>query len=173
MKLEAPDDATGKADAVPVEIRPAAPTELEALHALRLESLRESPGAFGSTHATEVTKEPESRAQWVTDGVAMVAVDGRDWLGLARGVLADRAVEIYAMWVSPERRREGIARALLRAVVDWGAKRGATTARLMVVDDNEPATELYRSEGFVLTGEREPLRSDETHDVVALTKSLT
>jgi GNAT superfamily N-acetyltransferase len=116
-----------------VEIRPIAPTELEQLHALRPESLRDSPAAFGSTYAVQAAHPPERRARWVADGVARAALDGSARLGLARGVAVDSVLEVDAMWVSPERRRSGIPRAPLRSVVEWGATRGATSARQAVV----------------------------------------
>jgi len=153
-------------------VRSVDPTELDRLHALRLEALSESPMAFGSTYASEVARTPASRLSWVTEGVAVIAEDDDGWHGLATGTVVNGVVHVFAMWVRPQRRREGIARALLDAVLVWGAEQGASSARLGVVDDNAGAAELYRIEGFAPTGEREPLRSDETHEVIYLAKAL-
>jgi len=63
------------------------------------------------------------------------AVDG-DWLGL-HGVLVD-----------PAHRRRGLARAVVSALLEWGAERGATTAWLHVESDNAAAVALWESAGF-------------------------
>ena len=66
----------------------------------------------------------------------------------ARLVLRDDWVGIDDLWVAPERRRQGLARALLAEAVDWAASLGATTAYLQVAEDNTPALTLYESLGF-------------------------
>jgi ribosomal protein S18 acetylase RimI-like enzyme len=109
----------------------------------------------------------------VTNGVAVVAEDSTGWHGLALGAMEGGVVvNVYSMWVHPDRRREGIGQALLHGVLTWGRERGATTARLGVVDDNIAAMALYQREGFVPTGERERLRSDEAHEVIYLAREL-
>jgi GNAT superfamily N-acetyltransferase len=60
----------------------------------------------------------------------------RDWLGL-------RAVSVV-----PERRRQGLGLAVVAALLEWGAERGATTAYLQVIGDNIPALALYEGLGF-------------------------
>jgi GNAT superfamily N-acetyltransferase len=60
----------------------------------------------------------------------------RDWVGLR------------TLKVSPGRRRRGLGLALVGALLDWGAERGATTAYLQVLADNRPAVGLYERLGF-------------------------
>lgn len=67
--------------------------------------------------------------------VARAAYD-RDWLGL------------HALNVEPARRRQGLALNLVAAMLEWGAERGATTAYLQVLADNEGALQLYQRLGF-------------------------
>src|SRR5947209_4575326 len=50
-----------------IEIRRATASDVDALHALRLEALAESPRSFGSTYAIEVQRDPATRRSWVTD----------------------------------------------------------------------------------------------------------
>ncbi|CAN5482950.1 hypothetical protein BH11ACT8_BH11ACT8_16590 [soil metagenome] len=64
------------------------------------------------------------------------AAYGDDWVGLA------------GIEVSPAHRRQGLARAVIATLVEWGAEHGATTAYLQVLGDNEPALALYESLGF-------------------------
>lgn len=70
------------------------------------------------------------------------------YVGLACG---GREAEIHALAVDPAYQRRGIGRALLRAALDHAA--GATVF-LEVRTDNEPAIQLYRSEGFEVIGIR-------------------
>jgi ribosomal protein S18 acetylase RimI-like enzyme len=63
------------------------------------------------------------------------AVDG-DWLG------------VHGLVVAPDARRRGLARAVMAALLDWGAERGATTVWLHVETDNAPAIALYEAIGL-------------------------
>jgi GNAT superfamily N-acetyltransferase len=62
-------------------------------------------------------------------------LDG-DWLG------------VHNLTVAPAYRRQGLARAVLRELLAWGAEQGATTVWLHVQTDNEPALALYDGLGF-------------------------
>jgi ribosomal protein S18 acetylase RimI-like enzyme len=55
---------------------------------------------------------------------------------------------IFLMRTTPEARRRGLARRILRALLARCAAWGARTAFLQVEADNAPAVALYRSEGF-------------------------
>jgi GNAT superfamily N-acetyltransferase len=72
----------------------------------------------------------------IGDRAAGVAAYADDWVGF-------RSVE-----VSPDHRRRGLALAVMDALLEWGAERGATTACLQVIGDNAPALELYARLGF-------------------------
>jgi predicted acetyltransferase len=52
------------------------------------------------------------------------------------------------MGTTPARRRQGLGRAALTAVLDEARARGATAVRLEVIEQNEPARALYRKLGF-------------------------
>ncbi len=68
----------------------------------------------------------------------------------ARGVAAysDDWVGFRGIEVSPEHRRQGLGLAVMDALLEWGAERGATTAYLQVLGDNTPALALYEQLGF-------------------------
>ena len=57
-------------------------------------------------------------------------------------------VGFAAIEVDPGARRQGHARAVMSALLDWAAERGALRAWLEVLTDNEPALDLYASLGF-------------------------
>jgi ribosomal protein S18 acetylase RimI-like enzyme len=85
------------------------------------------PRAFAS-----VTDEPAS----VPSGIARGHLS-RDWLGIA------------SIWTRPERRRQGWATAMLRALGYWAARRGARYCYLQVPSANETAIAAYERLGFV------------------------
>jgi ribosomal protein S18 acetylase RimI-like enzyme len=69
----------------------------------------------------------------------------------ARGVAAysDDWVGFRGIEVLPEHRRQGLGMAVMAALLEWGAERGATTAYLQVLGDNTAALALYERMGFV------------------------
>lgn len=73
----------------------------------------------------------------VPDGLAegRAVLDG-DWLGL------------HDLRVATTHRRRGLARAVVAALLDWGASQGALTAWLHVETDNVPAQALYDALGL-------------------------
>lgn len=88
----------------------------------------------------EVVEEPTGSSQ-----LATVRIDDG---ASARLCLTDDWVGVDALWVHPQRRRQGLARTLLAEAVDWAASLGATTAYLQVSEENLGAYELYESLGF-------------------------
>jgi GNAT superfamily N-acetyltransferase len=78
-----------------------------------------------------------------------------DWLGVGRGKLVTlggafapkETLHISAVYVVPQFRRAGIARALVEAMLNWGRAAGATECDLNVLSRN-PARALYESLGF-------------------------
>lgn len=65
----------------------------------------------------------------------------------------DVTAEITEMYVSPEYRRMGIARGLMRLAEELCARHGASEFKLLTGDDNFPARKLYESCGYSESGE--------------------
>ena len=68
---------------------------------------------------------------------------------VARGVLTDGWLGVTAVTVAEEHRRRGLATAVMAALQDWAAERGAHSVYLQVVAGNAPARALYRRAGFI------------------------
>ena len=106
-----------------------------------------------TVRATQVVEEPDSVA-WIT-GVVWDP-DRRIAVGRAgyHGRPEDGVLEVgYS--IDPQYRRQGYARAALRALVDRaGHERGVTTVRASVSPDNLASRDLVLSEGFVRVGEQ-------------------
>jgi [ribosomal protein S18]-alanine N-acetyltransferase len=70
--------------------------------------------------------------------------------------------------VHPERRRAGIARALLQEALSRARSLGAETAWLEVRPSNTPALALYKSLGFEEVGRRPKYYEDTQEDALVL-----
>ena len=133
----------------------------ERLRDVRLLALAEDPEAFLETHA-EASKFPDARWQERAtpadeSSSFVVERDGRFDGLVSCFVAADPAtVFLVAMWVAPELRGTGIARALVERVVDWAGRHGAARVCLSVESSNDRAARLYENCGFTET--RDPPR---------------
>jgi GNAT superfamily N-acetyltransferase len=78
---------------------------------------------------------------------AALAHEG-DVVAIARSIVLSGWVGISAVEVRPDFRRQGLARAVVRAVLTDAQDRGATDAYLQVSDDNAAALALYAATGF-------------------------
>lgn len=70
---------------------------------------------------------------------------------VGRVTVTDGWAGIYCMVVAPERRRAGLARSVLAALLGAAVERGAHHAYLAVVAANAPARALYSGIGFTVT----------------------
>jgi GNAT superfamily N-acetyltransferase len=68
---------------------------------------------------------------------------------IGRGVVTGGWLGLSAVEVVPTRRREGLARRVVDALLDWGAGQGAEAAYLQTMPGNAAALMLYAPYGFV------------------------
>lgn len=141
-----------------IQIRLVRPHEQRELRQVRLSALAYSPDL--ADHLADETAAPTAfwrdRAEQAASATTMatfVAVDRGAFVGIVDGFLTEQpgTVEIGGMWVSPDRRRCGIGRELLSAILAWARNKGARHAGLWVRESNEPARLLYESNGFELS----------------------
>ena len=124
----------------------------EEFREVRLASLAESPGAFGSRYADWVHADEARWRARLTDVPLTLVARGPDGpLGVVSGMEADDGLELISMWVAPHVRGTGLARLLIRGVVDWALGLGRPL-HLMVRDDNAAAIRAYEGAGFVDAG---------------------
>lgn len=131
------------------------PPHAEALYALRQRALREEPLVFGSAPDDDRLSVDFARAILAERDVHAVfaEVDAGALVGMV-GVLRSTRVktghraDIYGMYVAPEARRRGVARALLDAAVDQCRAWGLRQVHLSVSTAAPPAQALYASAGF-------------------------
>lgn len=138
-----------------ITIRPLAAPDAAAFRTLRLLGLEESPAAFGSSHAAEKDRSVESFAQSIAnghisggfDGDRLVAVAG--FYVMAQQKAAHRGV-VWGVYVHPRSRGQGIATAVLQAVIAHARTR-VIQLHLSVTTTGH-ALRLYQKLGFVIYG---------------------
>lgn len=134
--------------------------DIEAYVALRQESLTDAPLSFGAAPDTDrlsrqeflkqLLEQPDQQVILVADreGELVGATSAVRATGAKRGHRAD----VYAMYVTPAARGQGVGRSLMVALLErlraWGVER----VDLSVTDAAPAAHGLYRSLGFVEWG---------------------
>jgi ribosomal-protein-alanine N-acetyltransferase len=73
---------------------------------------------------------------------------------------------------APEHRRKGVASALVRALLDYGAENGLEFLTLEVRESNIAARALYAGFGFEPVGRRKAFYEEPTEDAIIMTKEL-
>ncbi|MBL8549819.1 MAG: ribosomal protein S18-alanine N-acetyltransferase [Hyphomonadaceae bacterium] len=119
----------------------------EALAALHARAFADSPTSrsWSAAEIVEVTAPPHAIA---------VAAFAPELAGFVLAWTIGEEAEILTLATAPERRRAGVARALLRAAAALAAARGAMRIVLEVGEDNAAARGLYESVGFAEIGRR-------------------
>ena len=159
-----------------VRVRRLAPDDWQLWRDVRLESLADAPYAYGSTLDRERRfDESDWRGRLSGgNGVVAVAIIGQEPAG-AMGVYPPAGegwAMLVAAWVRPTARGRGVGDALVAELLDWSRESGYPELELRVADGNDPARKLFLRNGFLPTGEHEPLESDPTVDTERLVYKL-
>jgi ribosomal protein S18 acetylase RimI-like enzyme len=153
----------GKFGFVP-DIELLAPDEWHRLRDIRLSALSESPDAFLARYEDEEAYgESRWRAEFARGHWYIGLIEGNpvSLLGITHepGAPAQERFLEY-LWVSPERRRSGVARSMLSFIIEDLRTSGVTTVFLWVLDGNEIAVDFYNKVGFSRSNHRQPLPED-------------
>jgi RimJ/RimL family protein N-acetyltransferase len=146
-------------------IRALGPEDADAFRDLRLEALRMSPEAFGSTYEAESARPAEFFVQRLAGSTVFGGFAGEALLGMAgfkqeEGLKDRHKAMLWGLYVRPAARGSGLSRALVEAVLDHARGR-VEQVTLAVVVDNEAAHRLYLAVGFVQYGlQPEALKQD-------------
>lgn len=135
-----------------IKIRRLQADNAEDYRTIRLSALKKAPEMFGSVYSLEAQRPIQVFVDRLADCAAFGAyVNGRI-VGLmvlkqANGIKDAHKATLSAVFVEPELRGQGVANALLKAVVDYGASH-VEQIMLTVVKDNDAAIGLYKKYGF-------------------------
>ncbi|MBV8250503.1 MAG: GNAT family N-acetyltransferase [Comamonas sp.] len=141
----------------PLHIRRLGSSDLNPYRRLRQQALQECPSAFGATAAGERQlsdvqllarfASTPGQAMW---GAVTEAGDLCATLGMYRDLgekLAHKA-QLYAMYVAPEARGQGLAKRLLHMAREHAQQLGLRQLLLDCNADNSQALRLYEQAGF-------------------------
>ena len=166
-------------DTTQIVIRRLAPSEAAVYREIRLEALRCSPEAFGSTFDAESARPLERFAERLSNGIVFGAFRCTEIVGMAGFMGREGAKDahkgmLWGMYVRADLRNAGVGRRLAMAVIDFARDR-VELLQLAVVRDNEPARRLYAGLGFVEYGiERKSLKQNgRYYDEVLMAKELS
>ena len=163
-----------------MEVRRIRAGEWRELRELRLRALADAPDAFGSTLEEESNLSEEAWRDWAAGGAdggtsfVAIAMDGGRWIGMAIGAPhLDHPGDagLFAMWVDPADRGQGIGRRLVTDVISWADAASFPAIRLRVTTTNDAAMHLYDTCGFVDAGERAPLRDGSNVIAASMTRT--
>lgn len=162
------------------EIRELIAADWEIYRSLRLRSLKDSPDSFGSTYEREVAFadfdwKSRLESQRGNSTLPLVAEIDGEAVGLAFGLTWEsdsKVAHVFQMWVSPEERGQGIAKAMMEHIIGWAEARECECLRLSVATVNKAATDLYQASGFLPSGPLEPLREGSALAVQPMSRRL-
>ena len=103
----------------------------------------------------------------------LVAQEGQTLLGYVGSQTCQDETDMMNIAVSPASRRQGVARALIEALVSTLRQRGSKQLTLEVRASNGPARQLYESLGFLQVGLRKNYYRNPKEDALILRKEWT
>jgi ribosomal protein S18 acetylase RimI-like enzyme len=144
------------------QIRLTTEADAEAYRKLRLLSLQQHPEAYGTDYVEQMqypieTWRERMRNSHDGDSANFVAEVDSALVGMSV-VVRDGAAKmrhtahIYSVYLHPDWRGHGIARALIEACIAWTQERGLAQLKLSVVTTNVAAIGLYLRCGFSVYG---------------------
>jgi ribosomal protein S18 acetylase RimI-like enzyme len=161
-----------------IQIRRLEPSEAAAYREIRLEALRLSPEAFGSTFESESVRPLARFTERLSACPVFGAFHSAELVGIAgfmgrEGIKDAHKGMLWGMYVRPDSRSAGVGRKLAEAVIDFARQR-VELLQLAVVSDNDAARRLYASLGFIEYGiERKALKQEgRYYDEVLMAKDL-
>ncbi|MFF2887312.1 GNAT family N-acetyltransferase [Paenibacillus sp. NPDC057967] len=140
-----------------LHIRPVTVEEAPVWWELRLEALRTSPEAFGSSYEEALETSPEAvraKVQATASQFVLGAYADGQLVGIA-GFLRQTARKtrhkgmIWGVYVKSDYRKHGVGKGLIEEVIKQARRmEGLEQIQLTVVTTNTGATQLYKSLGF-------------------------
>lgn len=139
-----------------LSLRLCALDDWEDLRTIRLEALKDTPEAYGSTYEESVRWSDRQWRNAATTRLYYLAYrDGRV-VGMVSGGLNDAYPGtrwLYAMYVTPSERGSGTSALLVNSIREWAKSQGVGEVYLHVGSSVPRARAFYEKMGFRPTGE--------------------
>jgi len=143
-----------------MEIRKLIRSDGESYFALRMEALQQNPEAFSSSYEEESLRSPDVYGNRLEGESSFTygAFDEGKLIGVASLVLEEKLkmkhrANIYAVYVTGEKRGTGVAKRLMNEAIEQAKSiEQIKQVYLTVSSENEPAKKLYQSLGFEVYG---------------------
>ena len=165
-------------DAAQIQIRRLTPADAAVYRDIRLQGLRCSPEAFGSTFEAETANPLTFFSERLGGSAAFGAFHDSELVGIAGLLIRKGRKEAHkgllvGMYVRPGARKAGVGRRLVETIIEFARQR-VELIQLSVVSDNEQARRLYERLGFLEYGlEKRALKQDgHYYDEVLMAKDL-
>jgi ribosomal protein S18 acetylase RimI-like enzyme len=165
-------------DVTQIQIRRLVPADATLYRDIRLEGLRRSPEAFGSTFEAEDARPLAFFSERLGGSAAFGAFHGSELVGIAGLLIREGQKEAHkgllvGRYVRPSARNAGVGRRLVETIIEFARQR-VELIRMSVVRDNEQARRLYERLGFLEYGlELRALKQDgRYYDEVLMAKDL-
>lgn len=156
-KLSLWGDLVRRGGVVPrFEIRRLHVADVDDYRTIRLASLQTEPDAFGSLYEVELSHPIEGFVERLASSIVFGAYAGVRIVGVAafRQDVAPKECHkgvVWGVYVQPDARGQGVAAALIAAVID-AARNVVEQLTLTVVQGNTEAIALYHRFGFTVYG---------------------
>ena len=145
------------------------------LRSIRLESLRDTPEAYGSTYEEARTWSDERWQSLARQWHFHLAERDGNVVGMVSGGLNDHAPGthwMYGMYVAPPSRGTGAATQLVEVTCDWALAKGADSLYLHVTESVARARAFYEKCGFRSTGGSITMDRDPSIRLMTMVKNL-
>jgi len=145
------------------KVRPFRPPDAKAILAILRHSIE----------AAQWPAESYAKLSALPSGIVLVSEVNAEVIGFVAARSAADEGEILNIAVHPEFRRQGVASALLLAVLQTLRPSAVTHVFLELRASNLPARALYHHHGFVTSGFRKAYYRDPVEDAIQMQKDLT
>ena len=156
-------------------IRRCGPDDWPALRSIRLESLADTPDAYGSTFAESRTWSDKRWKDAAAQRLYFLAERGERVVGMVSGGMNDAqpgARWLYGLYVTPSERGTETAGRLVAAVADWARDVGARELYLNVTSSVTRARSFYDKAGFRPTGESVTMDRDPSLTLITMVRGF-
>lgn len=144
------------------------------LREIRLEALKDSPEAYGSTYEDSSRWTPARWKEMASGNCYLGEIEG-EVVGMATGGFNTESPDTYwlfGMFVSPKARGTGVAADLVRAVEEWAKSQGGSELYLHVTETMQRARSFYIKIGFSPNGGTVTMDRDTSIQLVTMVKKL-